>query len=84
MYPWLRVRFYTTAHDYRPVNWPPIGPYWCTGYASDEEYVLVAYVKNEEQVYEFWPEATNLDVEGVSEISFTGRFPKPEWWKEEE
>jgi hypothetical protein len=66
--------------NYRPEG-PPPGPFWCTGYAGDENYsIVVAYVDSKDQIKEFWPEAINIDAEPVSEIVFTNRFPKPVWW----
>jgi hypothetical protein len=33
--PWIRYRFHANADDYRPVKFPPPGPYWCSGYLGD-------------------------------------------------
>lgn len=84
--PWLRYRFYIKKadcqDDERPVKWPPVGPYWSTG-QGDDYLILVAYVKHEDQIKEFWPEAYNLDLcKTEQEITFYGRFPKPDWWNE--
>jgi hypothetical protein len=77
---WLRVRFNANQDDYRPVTFPPPGPYWCSGYGSDHS-VIVAYVKTVEQVMEYWPDALNIDVmQRDVPISFSDRFPRPEWW----
>jgi len=77
----IRARFKANADDWRPVKFPPPGPCWCTGYATDDRYaIVVAYVANEEQVREFWPEATDIDAEDASEIIFTSRFERPDWW----
>lgn len=78
---WIRARFKANADDYRPVAFPPPGPYWCTGF-GDNHSIVVAYVKSEEQIAEFWPEAEDIDVhEENTELVFTDRFPRPEWWK---
>lgn len=80
---WLRVRFSQpdVEGDYRPVKWPPPGPYWCTGYNADDECIIVAFVRAESQVREFWPGAAPLDFcDERDEITFTSRFPEPEWW----
>jgi hypothetical protein len=85
---YFRMRFYTNADDYRPVIFPPPGPYWCSGYAfnGDDDYaVVVAYVKHKEQVTEFWPDAKDVEESGEPQprpIRFSGRFPKPNWWEE--
>lgn len=76
---WFRCRFHANEDDYRPVKWPPPGPYWCTGYGDDYS-IVVAYVRDMEQVYEYWPEASQVDAEERSEITYTDRFPKPEWY----
>lgn len=80
---WLRARFHANPGDYRPVKWPPTGPYWCSGYAFDGSYsVVVAYVHSEEQIKEFWPEAEGIDILSEhDDVEFNERFPKPEWWE---
>ena len=78
---WLRVRFSVPSEDYRPVTFPPPGPYWCSGYGSDDEAILVAYVRTEDQVREFWPDASPLHFSDKCDgITFTSRFPEPAWW----
>lgn len=79
----MRARFHANADDWRPVKFPPPGPAWCTGYAGDDSHsVVVAYVQSENQITEYWPEATAIDAEPRDEITFTRRFPRPEWWPE--
>ncbi len=76
----LRVRFKANPDDYRPVKWPVKYPFWCSGYG--EEYsIVIAYVDTIEEIYELWPEATELDAEERKEITFTDRFPKPDWYQ---
>jgi hypothetical protein len=77
---YYKVRFKANLDDYRPIKWPPPGPYWCTGY-SEAHSVVVAYVRTLEQIIEFWPEAEDIDSEtDPEEIKFSDRFRKPEWW----
>lgn len=77
----IRARFRANYDDWRPVKWPPIGPCWCSGVAGDESYsIVIAYVQNEDQVREFWPEATHIDPEESDHIVFTDRFARPDWW----
>jgi len=78
----FRARFKANADDYRPIKFPPPHPYWCTGYAGDDSYsVIVAYVDNEDQIAEYWPEAEEIDMgRQVNKYVFTSRFPKPEWF----
>lgn len=80
---WLRVRFQTTESDYRPIVFPAPGPWWCSGSSSTHN-ILIAYVKDLNQILEFWPEAEHIeDPEEQEEITFTDRFPKPSWWNTE-
>lgn len=78
----IRARFKADPEDYRPIKWPPPGPFWCTGYSGDDSHaIVVAYVDNEDQVREFWPEAEDIESEERTEYTFTDRFPCPKWWK---
>lgn len=82
----IRSRFYVSKKkcggDYRPVKWPIQYPYWCTG-ESNKDFVLVAYVNNDEELKELWPEADNIESEEVDKVFFSERFPKPDWYKNE-
>jgi hypothetical protein len=82
----IRVRFFTTAEDYRPVNWPIPHPYWKTGEGEDsygrEASVIVAYADDADYISRNWPEATDLEVGEVDDYVFTSRFPKPDWFTE--
>ena len=75
----LRVRFHANPDDYRPVKWPVKYPFWCTGYGENHS-VVVAYVDSVDELTELWPEASNLDIEERESITFTDRFPKPNWY----
>jgi len=84
---WLRYRFSVSIEackdDYRPMTWPPVGPYWCSGF-NDTHFILIAYVQTEEQLMQQWPEAEDLDLTAEkTEIEFTSRFPQPSWWQNE-
>lgn len=78
----FRVRFKTEADDYRPVTWPIKYPYWCSGYSGGDA-VLIAYVDSIEDIYKLWPEAKDLDYTEESEIVFSSRFQKPDWFTQE-
>jgi len=84
---WKRVRFKSDADDIRPIYKPPAnpeGPWWCSGEAGDGSYsILIAYVKSIDTLMKQWPEAKELDIEEVEKPTFSGRFPKPDWWKDE-
>lgn len=81
----IRARFYIKKsdcdNDYRPVKWPIKYPYWCSA-ESGNSFVLVAYAEDEDSIKELWPEAYDINVlEKDTEIRFTLRFPKPEWYE---
>lgn len=78
---WVRARFKANYDDSRPIKFPPPGPWWESGFAADESYsIVIAYVKTIGQIKKYWPEADDITTETVNEISFSDRFPKPEWW----
>lgn len=76
----IRARFHANPDDYRPVKWPIKHPYWCTG-SGDGYSIIVAYADNEAEILELWPEATQIDAEGVEGYTFTSRFRKPDWFE---
>jgi hypothetical protein len=78
---WRRYRFHTDSEDYRPIIFPPPGPWWCSGYSGDSS-VIVCYLPRGESVSSYWPEASGVDFTDEEEIVFTSRFPKPDWWTE--
>lgn len=75
----VRYRFHANEDDYRPVTFPPPGPYWCTGYGEGHS-IVVAYLPDGVPVTDYWPEATKIDAHARGEPVFTDRFPKPDWW----
>lgn len=81
---WDRLRFKDYTEDYRPVIFPPPGPYWCSG-EGDDYVIIVAYfphgTKNWE-VKKYWPKACGIDrMQEDTALEFSDRFPKPTWWK---
>ena len=79
---WIRHRFEQPTEDYRPIVFPPPGPYWCTGEAGDGSYfIIVAYLPRFTKVTQYWPEARNIDSEERDKITYTDRFEKPDWFK---
>lgn len=76
---WFRCRFFTDADDYRPVTFPPPGPYWRTGQTMSG-HIIVAYLQDTSELLEYWPEAYGAEYTAVAEIVYTDRFPKPSWW----
>lgn len=79
----IRARFHVSkkecGNDYRPVKWPISHPYWCSG-ESRKDFIIVAFADGIEEIKELWPEAKNIETEKVDKITFTGRFPCPKWY----
>lgn len=79
----IRARFYVDKEkcegDYRPLKWVIKYPYWCSG-ESEDSFVLVAYVDSIEELKELWPEASDIEYSVEDEVSFSSRFPKPDWY----
>lgn len=80
---WNRLRFKTkSVDDWRPVKWPMPGPYWCSGYAGDDSYaIIIAYMPKGKSVKKYWPDAYEIDSTEEDVITYSDRFPKPDWWK---
>lgn len=77
---WLRHRFFTKSiEDFRPLIFNPKYPYWCSGYGDDYA-VVIAYLPNTEPLEKYWDDAYNVDSEERESITFTDRFPEPEWF----
>lgn len=81
-----RYRFKTKAvDDYRPlVDMKDIQmPYWCTGFATDGTYAtIVCYLPKSEDLFKYWDDAFDIYKFSVDTITYTDRFPKPNWIKE--
>lgn len=77
-----RHRFKTDPTDYRPVAFPPPGPYWCSG-QSENHSIVIAYLPKGESLLKWWPDAAELETEERDAILFTDRFPCPDWWNPE-
>lgn len=78
-----RFRFRVPGDDPRPFKFPPVGPFWCTGYGEDY-CIVVAYAPDEETLTrkDHWPDAESIDQgEFEDPIQFNSRFQKPEWWE---
>lgn len=77
---WRRYRFHANLDDPRPVKFPPPGPWWCSG-QGDDYAIVIAYLPRNAKLKQFWPEASEVEFTDEDEITFTDRFPKPDWWK---
>ena len=65
-------RFKTKAvDDYRPLkDMAEIQtPWWCTGTAMDDSYaIIVCYLPDDEDLYDYWDDAYDIDTEDRPEI----------------
>ncbi len=82
---WTRYRFRANPDDYRPVFFPPPGPYWCSGWGLDPDHsIVIAWFPDNVDLLEWWPEAEAVTTEeDRGPPTFTDRFPRPDWWKPE-
>lgn len=76
----IRARFKGNAEDPRPIEFPPPYPWWCSGY-QEEHAIIIAFADSETQILKYWPEAKDIESDEVDGVSFSDRFPKPDWWK---
>ena len=76
---WMRTRFRALLADPRPVMVPTPGPWWCSGEGEDYA-IVVAYLRPDNEVTEWWPEASEITVQELPAIVFADRFPRPDWW----
>ena len=74
-------RFKTKSEDFRPlIDMKDIKmPWWCSGYASNGDAIIVCYLPKKEDLSKYWDDAYDIESEERSEIAYTGRFRKPEW-----
>jgi hypothetical protein len=83
---WKRYRLKTySVDDNRPLIFNPKYPWWCSGSGEDSngEYdVIISYLPPDEDLLKYWDDAFDIDVEDREEITFTDRFPKPDYYVE--
>lgn len=81
---WIRYRFKTeSVADWRPVVFDPRFPYWCSGVAGDDSYAtIVAWLPGAEPLKKYWDDAFDVESTEHDEITFTDRFPKPNYFTE--
>ena len=78
-----RYRFKTKVmDDFRPlVDMADINmPWWCSSQGEDYM-IIICYLPCEEELEKYWDDAYDIDVSECSEITYTSRFPKPDWIK---
>ena len=84
---YIRYRFKTkSVDDPRPLkDLKTIGmPYWISGYTCDSDFnasaaIIVCYLPKDVDLKEYWDDAFEIETQERSEITYTGRFPKPGW-----
>lgn len=81
---WRKYRFYTrSVDDYRPLIFNPKCPWWCSGEAADgSTATIIAYLPADEDLNKYWEDAFDIEYTEHDKIEFSGRFPKPEYYKE--
>lgn len=85
---WKRYRFKTYAvEDYRPLVFNPKYPWWCSGHgynSSEIQYsIIIAYLPINEDLFKYWDDAFDIEFTKENEIKFSDRFPKPDYFNEE-
>jgi hypothetical protein len=83
---WLRYRFQANIDDPRPVLWPPMAPWWCSG-TGDDYSTVIAYIPKSgapfDALMRYWPDACCIEEpQACEQIKFSERFPCPDWWDE--
>ena len=81
----FRYRFKTKAiEDYRPLkDMKDIQmPWWCSGEGTDYV-IIICYLPVGVNLLEYWDDAYDIDVEKREVITYTDRFPKPDYIKED-
>lgn len=81
---WKRYRFETrSVEDYRPLIFNPKYPWWCSGYTGDmSSAVIIAYLPKDEDLLKYWDDAFNIEFTEEEEITFSSRFPKPDYFEQ--
>ena len=76
-----KYRFKTKSiEDYRPLlDMKDIQcPWWCSGEGEDYA-IIICYLPADEDLFKYWDDAYDIDVEDADEIIYTDRFKKPGW-----
>ena len=82
---YIRYRFKTKAiDDYRPLkDMKDIQmPWWSSGEGEDYA-IIICYLPNETDLKEYWDDAYDIEEQKREEITYTDRFPKPDYIKED-
>ena len=77
----IKYYFKTKAvDDFRPlVDMADINmPWWCTG-RGEGCVTIICYLPKSEDLFKYWDDAYDVDIDEVDEIIYSSRFPKPSW-----
>lgn len=81
---WKRYRFKThSVQDERPIIFNPHYPWWCSGTdgMGTEFAIIVAYLPVEEDLKKYWDDAYDIEFTEEDEITFSSRFPQPDYFE---
>lgn len=79
---WRRYRFSTHAtDDYRPLVFNPHYPWWCSA-SADDAVTIVTYLPVDEPLAHYWDDAFDVTYTEEERITFSSRFPRPEYFVE--
>lgn len=83
MYTWYRFKT-KSIKDYRPLkDMKEIQcPWWCSGEGTDYA-IIICYLPKGIDLFEYWDDAYDIDVEQKEKITYTDRFKKPDYIKED-
>ena len=82
---YIKYRFKTKAiEDYRPLkDMEEIQcPWRCSGEGIDYA-IIICYLPKGTDLFEYWDDAYDIDVEQTEKIIYTDRFKKPDYIKED-
>lgn len=79
---YMRYRFKTKSiDDYRPLKDIQC-PWWCSGEGEDYA-IIICYLPKGKNLKEYWDDAYDIETEEREVITYTDRFPKPDYIKED-
>jgi hypothetical protein len=79
---WRRYRFHANEKDPRPIQFPPPGPYWLSGWGVGPRgyAVVVAWLPEHVPLQDWWPDAEQVEFTEEGPPRWFDRFPKPDWY----
>ncbi len=79
---YIKYRFFI-KNGHHPINFNNNFPYWITKRYKNGGFSIVVILKENENIYSFWPYAV-IDksyTKKLTKITYTDRFSKPLWIK---